>query len=169
MAKSKKIEKETRQLIESVTDCVKKKGDRYKFKSKNKKMVKKVKRSCVHWVFRKGKETPTVMPDPNKPGYWKCTICGASFPIVPDDLKDYQASAQHFLSYVNQMQFWAVKLGGDADDTKMFQKLKENVPKFEKASKQILKRVNQRQQWEKNRENSDAMSQFGMYSAFQYK
>lgn len=167
--KSKKIEKETRQLMESVTDCVKRKGDRYKFKSKNKKMVKRVKKSCVHWIFRKGKETPTTEPDPNRPGYWRCTICNKSFPIVPDEYGDYVASAEHLLGYVNQMQFWAVKLGGDADDTKMFQSLKTNIPKFEKASKQILKRVNQRQQWEKNRENSDSMSQFGMYSAFQYK
>ena len=36
MAKSKKIEKETRRLIESVSDCIKKKGNRYKFKTKNK-------------------------------------------------------------------------------------------------------------------------------------
>ena len=72
--KSKKVEKETRRLMEGIADLVKKKGDRYKFKSKNKKVIKKVKRTCVHWIYRKGKEVPTVIQDPERPGYWKCTI-----------------------------------------------------------------------------------------------
>lgn len=167
--KSKKVEKETRRLIESVTDLVKKKGDRYKFKSKNKKVIKKVKKSCVHWIYRKGKEVPTVIQDPENPGNWKCTICGASFPIKPVIYDEYRSNANKFLEYVNQMQFWAVKLGGDAEDTKMFLELRKDVPRFEKVTKQILKRVNQREAWEKNRQNSDSMSQFDIYSGFNYK
>lgn len=167
--KSKKVEKETRRLMESVTDLVKKKGDRYKFKSKNKKIIKKVKRSCVHWIIRKGKEVPTVIHDPEHPGNWKCTICGASFPVRPVDMDVYYDSTDKMLQYINQMQFWSVKLGGDAEDTKMFIKLKENLPRFAKVSKQILKRVNQRDAWEKNRERSDVMSQFDAYSGFNYR
>lgn len=167
--KSKKVEKETRRLMETVADLVKKKGDRYKFKSKNKKVVKKVKRTCVHWIIRKGKEVPTVIHDPEHPGNWKCTICGASFPIRPSDLNVYFNTTDNMMAFVNQMQFWSVKLGGDAEDTRMFIRLKENLPRFAKVSKQILKRVNQREAWEKNRERSDVMSQFDAYSGFNYR
>lgn len=167
--KSKKVEKETRRLMEGIADLVKKKGDRYKFKSKNKKLVKKVKKTCVHWIIRKGKEVPTVVIDPERSGYWKCTICGESFPIKPVSHDEYVDTCKRTLEFVNQMQFWSVKLGGDADDTKMFIRLKESIPRFEKVSKQILKRVNQREAWEKNREHSDVMSQFDAYSGFNYR
>lgn len=169
MAKSKKVEKETRRLMESVADLVKKKGDRYKFKSKNKKVIKKVRRSCVHWIMRKGKEVPTVVQDPDRPGNWKCTICGESFPIKPAEQQKYYATTNELIEFVNQMQFWSVKLGGNADDTKMFLRLRENLPRFAKVSKQILKRVNQRETWEKNRERSDAMAQFDAYNGFNYR
>ena len=167
--KSKKVEKETRRLMEGIADLVKKKGDRYKFKSKNKKLVKKVKKTCVHWIIRKGKEVPTVIQDVENPGNWKCTICGASFPIKPKTPEEYNLTSENMLALVNQMQFWSVKLGGDADDTKMFIRLKESIPRFEKVSKQILKRVNQREAWEKNREQSNVMSQFDHYSSFNYR
>ena len=166
--KSKRVEKETRRLIESVTDCVKKKGDRYKFKTKNKKVVKKIKKSCVHWIYRKGKEVPTVIQDPNRPGYWKCMICQKSFPIKPDQAIDYKNAVDKILEYTDQMQFYSVRLGGDAEDTKMFLSLKKNLPRFEKVSRQILKRVNQREAFEKNRANGDAMSQFDIYNSFSY-
>lgn len=170
--KSKKIEKETRRLMESISDLVKKKGgDRYKFKSKNKKVVKKVKRTCVHWIIRKGKEVPTVTHSEN--GMWKCAICGAEFPIRPVDpvngMNGYEWETKKMLQLINQMQFFGVKLGGDAEDTKMFIKLKELLPRFSKVSKQILKRVNKREEYENNRKRSDVMSQFDAYSGFNYK
>ena len=172
--KSKKVEKETRRLMEGIADLVKRKGDRYKFKSKNKKVVKKVKKTCVHWIMRKGKEVPTVMHNPEKPGYWKCAICGASFPIKPLESLDngktqYEVETENMLGLVNQMQFWSVKLGGDAEDTKMFIKLKELLPRYAKVSKQILKRVNKREEYENNKRRSDVMSQFDAYSGFNYR
>jgi len=173
--KSKKVEKETRRLMESIADLVKKKGDKYKFKSKNKKVIKKVKKTCVHWIYRKGKEVPTVIQDPNRSGYWKCKICGASFPIKPlptekDSKRNgYEIAADDMLGLVNQMQFWSVELGGDADDTKMFIRLKEDLPRFAKVSKQILKNVNKRDEMENNRARTDAMSQFDAYSGFGYR
>lgn len=167
--KSKKVEKETRRLMEGITDLVKKKGDRYKFKSKNKKMIKKVKKTCVHWIIRKGKEVPTVVHDAEHPGNWKCTICGASFPIKPVSVDEYNRQVDQLLAHVNQMQFWSVKLGGDAEDTKMFIRLKENLPRFKKVSKQILKRVNQREAYENNRERSDILAQFDAYNGFSYR
>lgn len=167
--KSKKVEKETRRLIEGISDLVKKKGDRYKFRSKNKKVIKKVKRTCVHWIMRKGKEVPTVIRDPERPGYWKCTICGASFPVSPSTPEEYQQAVNQLLEYVNQMQFWSVKLGGDADDTKMFLRLKETLPRMEKVSRQILKQVNKRNALENNRQNSDVLAQFDSYAGFNYR
>lgn len=171
--KSKKVEKETRRLIEGITDLVKKKGDRYKFKTKNKKAIKKIRKQCPHWIMRKGKEQPTTIVDPNNSNNWKCAICGTSFPIRPakvdDDFNAYNDAAERMLQLVNQIQFWAVKLGGDADDTKMFLRLRSDLPRFEKVAKQIIKQVNKREAWEKNRENTDAMSQFNAYAGFNYK
>lgn len=167
MAK-KKVEKKTRQLMEAVSDCVKKKGNGYKFKSKNKKQVKKIKKSCVHWIVRKGKEVPTVHQDPLNPGMWKCDICGRSFPIKPLTSDEYDKMVNETLMSVDQIMFWSVKLGGDADDTKMFLRMKEDLPRFKKVSRQVLKHVNKRQAYEKNRERSDSMSQFNAYNGFNY-
>lgn len=167
--KSKKVEKETRRLMEGIADLVKKKGDRYKFKSKNKKIQKKVKKTCVHWIFRKGKEVPTVIHDPEKPGNWKCTICGASFPVKPGEQKDYELNCTNMLEAVNQIQFWAVKLGGDAEDTKMFLRMKSDIARFGKVSKHILKAIDKRNAIENNRQNSDMLSQFDAYAAFNYR
>lgn len=180
MAKKKvKVEKETRRLMEGITDLVKKKGDRYKFKSKNKKVIKKVKKTCVHWIIRKKGETPTVIHDPERPGNWKCTICSASFPIKPLVIKKdpdtgkwinpYEIKANELLELVNQIQFYSVKLGGDADDTKMFITLKQALPRFAKVSKQVVKRINQREAWENNRERGDIMSQFDAYNGINYR
>lgn len=168
MAKNK-VEKETRKLIEAMSDLVKKKGDRYKFKSKKKKLVKQAKKTCVHWIMRKGKEVPTVIESPTNPGYWRCKICGAEFPIKPAELSEYNSTINQTLAYVNQMQFLSVKLGGDAEDTKMFIQLKKLLPKFGKATKNIIKTANKRQQWEDNRKKTDTMSQFESYSGFNYR
>lgn len=171
--KSKKIDKDTRKLIESISSLVKKKGDRYKFKSKKKKLVKKVKQTCCHWTIRKGKELPTVIRDPEKAGYCKCAICGASFPLKPQILDDgtsmYKETVTKAMELVNQIQFLSVKLGGDAEDTKMFLKLKENLPRFAKVSQQIIKRINKREEFDKRAENGNSMARFDSYSGFGYK
>ena len=173
--KSKRINKDVRRLMEGISDLVKKNksGNRYKFKSKNKKVVKKVKKTCIHWIVRKGNAIPTVDHDPNNSRNWKCLVCGASFPIMPlnADGKStgYDAAVEQMLGLVNQMQFWSVKLGGDADDTKMFLKLKENLPRFAKVSRQIIKRVNKREEYESNRAKGDVMAQFDAYSGFGFK
>ncbi len=167
--KSKKVEKETRKLMESIGDLVKKKSDRYKFKTKSKKQIKRVKKTCPHWIYRKGKECPTVVRDNEHPDMWRCTICGALFPVAPQTLEEYMAQTEAMLASVNQMQFWGVKLGGDAEDTKMFLKLREYLPRFEKVSKHILKAVNRRQAWEENRERGDMMSQFDAFTGFGFK
>lgn len=170
MAKNKvKVEKETRKLIEAIADLVKKKGDRYKFKSKNKKVIKKVKKTCVHWTIHKGREVPTVVASTENPGDWRCKICGTEFPIKPAELSEYRTSILQTLRYVNQMQFLSVKLGGDKEDTKMFLELRKLLPRFNKATKQILKAANKRQRLEDNRKKSDSMSQFEAYSGYNYR
>ena len=170
MAKNKKIEKETRRLMEAVNELVKKKGNGYKFKPKTKKKrIKAVRKTCPHWLWRKGKPVPATIPDPNRPGYWLCTVCKTSFPVKPMSLDEYNAISDSFLETVNQMQFLSVKLGGDKEDTEMFITLRKMVPRFQKATKHIHKLVNRREQWEQNRERSDALAQFDAYTGFSYK
>lgn len=169
MAKSKKIEKETRKLMEGVSELVKKKGNRYKFKCKKKK-AKKVKERCVHWIYRKGKEYPLVTSDGAPKDHWRCTLCGHVFPISPKENPNiYYESIDQTMEYLDQMVFWSVKLGGDKEDTQMFMRLKGDLPRLKKVTKQILKRVDQRQTLEKNRENSDVLAQFDSYAGFNYR
>ena len=168
MAKKCKIEKETRRLMEAVNDLVKRKGDRFKFKSKNKKLRKKVKRDCVHWIYRKGKECPTVTHDNANQGNWRCLICDASFPIRPMTKDDYLARFEETKGLVNQLLFYSVKLGGDAEDTKMFIQLRRNLDSCGKAAKAIVKQTNKRDQMERNRQNTDN-SIFSAYNGFNYR
>lgn len=167
MSKRKRVEKETRKLIESISELIKKKGDGYKFNCK-KKQIKRIKKTCVHWTIRKGKEVPTVTQDTN-PANWKCTICGATFPIRPATPEEYRNTAKQLLAHVNQLQFWAVKMGGDADDTKLFIQLKQLIPRYMKVQKNIMKAVNKRQEWEDRKSHTDSLSQFDGYSGFNYR
>lgn len=167
--KSKNVEKETRRLMDAIGDLIKKKNNgEYKIKAKGKEL-KNVERSCPHWIFRKGKEVPMVKDDPAIPGNWKCKICKASFPIKPAKNEDYEDGVNLMLGFVNQMQFWSVKLGGNADDTKMFLQLRKALPKFAKTSKHILKAIDKRQKYENNKKKSDTLSQFDNYSGFGYR
>lgn len=167
MAKKGKIEKETRKLMESIADLVKMKKGQFKFRSKSKKAVKKIKKSCVHWISNK-KVTPTVDRDPDNPLNWKCKICGASFPIRPGTVEEYREKINEVLGIVNQMQFWSVKMGGDAEDTKLFIRLKNDLAKLRKVQKAILNQANKRQQWEQ-RKNQTENNQFDMHTGFTYR
>lgn len=176
--KSKKIEKETRRLIEGISDLVKKKGDRYKFKTKSKKDIKKIKENCFHWLIKNGKERPIVFVDPDDPKNWRCALCSETFPIRPARIEkdpdgnvynEYEIAMRQAKALVNQIQFWSVKLGGDATDTKMFLRLRKDLTRFEKVSKQVVKQVNKRQAMDRNRENTDVMRQFNAYAGFSYK
>ena len=176
--KSKRVEKETRKLMESVGDLVKKHDGHYRIKGKKKKKIlKKMRVTCVHWIYRKGKEVPTVIHDPDNAGNWKCTICGASFPVKPLDdvevnghtINGYKYHTDQMIQLVNQMQFWAVKLGGDKEDTKMFLMLRKVLPRFNAASKQILKNVRKREALENNPDKANAMNMFDNYSSFNYR
>lgn len=166
--KNPKIEKETRRLMEGIADLVKKKGDKYKFKSGKKKQIKKIKRTCIHWIIRKGKDFPTVVLDSN-PMNWRCTICGATFPIRPGTDQEYDNAVKIIIAYVNQLQFWSAKMGGDAADTKLFLQLKQSLPRLMKVQKNILKEVRKRQQWEDRKSNTDSLSQFDSYAGYSYR
>ena len=172
MSKKKKVEKETRRLIEAVSDTIKRRKDGgYKFKSKKKKVVKKIKTSCLHWVIRKGKEVPCVHQDPDHAGNWKCDICGASFPIRPLDDEQYRKVIDDTLQMINQLQFWSVKMGGNKEDTKLFIQLKKLMKDhFTKSQKHIVKSINKRQSWEdRAKQNSDGLAQFDSYTGFDYR
>lgn len=167
--KSKKVEKQTRQLMESISELVKKKGEGYKFKSKSKKIVKKVKRTCPHWIMRKGKEHATVQADDQHPGYWKCRICGESFPVAPLAPEEYQNTCEHMVALVNQMQFYSVQMGGDAEDTKMFLILRQYLPRFSKATRQIIKQMDKRRKYEDQKQKIGVNEQFSSYAGFNYR
>lgn len=176
--KNKNIEKETRQLIEAMSDVLKKREDgTYKIKAKNKKEARKLRRNCVHWISKKKGIFPAVVRDSEKSNYWVCRICGEMFPIEPKktELEDgilsdpYGDQVKDILETINQFQFYAVKLGGDAKDTKMFLQLKNILPKFAKTARQIAKRINQREKFEEKRASGDVMSQFDSYSSLNYK
>ena len=200
----KKVEKETRRLMEGISDLIKKKRGshgEYKFKSKSKKQVRKIKRTCVHWMVHKGKILPAVISDSTRSGYWRCQICGRRFPIAPlpynkDDIvkklntgvtdsnqlvdrddprvlnmynNSYEGISERMLEIVDQMQFWGVRLGGDAEDTKMFLKLKELIPRFEKAAKQIKKVMKSKEDLDKKNKNQDATARFDNFAGFNYR
>ena len=170
--KKRKVEKETRRVIEAISDTVKKKkSGGYKFKSKKKKVVKKIKSTCLHWVIRKGKEAPCVHQDHDHPGNWKCDICGASFPIRPLDNEQYSKVIDDVLQTINQLQFWSVKMGGNKDDTKLFIQLKKLIQDhFYKAQKNIVKSINKRQHWEdRAKQGADGLAQFDSYTGFDYR
>lgn len=168
MSKKYKVEKETRRLMESMADLVRKKGSGYKFKSKGKKAIKKIKKTCVHWIMRK-REVPTVDKDPANPNNWKCLICGASFPIRPGTLEEYHKMTNDLIANVNQLQFWSVKMGGDADDTKLFIRIKHDLTQLKKIQKNILAKANKRDQWEARKANSNRLGQFDGYTGFNYR
>lgn len=170
--KSKKIEKETRRLIEGVSDLVKIKSGKYKFKSKNKKQIKKMLKNCPHWIIRKGKEVPSVVKDNNDPSKFKCLICKKSWPIKPlpgveSKEKPYKAEAERMLEFVNQIMFWAIRLGGDKEDTKMFLRLKNDLPRFGKVAEAVAYRMVKRSKYEDNKAKT-ATHQFDAYSGYGY-
>ena len=171
MAKKKnlKIDKKTRGLMEAISDLIKDNGDQIKFKSKKKKRVKAYKTTCVHWMIKKGRALPTLTQSPDNPQDWKCRICGSTFPISPLEQQEYDNRCQRMLEIVEQMQFWLVSMGGDADDTAVFQMFKKYIPKFRKIQKNIVKAVKKRQIWEDSRTKTDSLSQFDSAAGYSYR
>jgi len=169
--KNKKIEKETRRLIEAISDVVRRKDGKYKFKGLNKKEIRTLKRDCPHWIIRKGTAVPTVVESQQSPGFWTCELCGASFKVRPfDDLRQYQAACKQFLSVVDQVFFYSVRMGGDADDTRMFLMLKKLVPRFGKVAKNAMKQLKKKEEYEKRNRNAQGDGgQFGHISSYNYK
>jgi len=170
MSKNKKIkniDKDTRRHLEATTDMLKKKGDRFKFKSGkgSKKTVKKLRKLCMHWMIRKGKPIPTV--EENN-GMWECYLCHAKFPIVPKTEEEYDEIITNAIEVVNQIVFLAVHLGGDSSDMKTFLHLKEDLPRLRKIAREVIKQSNKRQQFESNSEDNNVMSQFSQYGGLQY-
>lgn len=167
MSKKKKIknmDKELRRHLEATSDMIKKKGNKFKFKNGkgSKKVVKKLRKLCIHWIIRKGKAVPTVDSDGH--GNWKCYLCGHTFPILPKTEEEYDQIITNALEAVDQLVFLATHLGGDADDMKTFLHLKEDLPKLKKIAKEVVKQSNKREQFERNADDENAMSQFSSYS-----
>lgn len=167
--KSKRIEKETRKVIEAYSDIIKLKKDKYKFKAGKKKEINRMKKSCLHWIIRKGEERPATEPDSNNPHNWKCGICNKSFPIKPKSFEEYLEVASAFEADVNQLAFYAVKMGATPEDIKILLNFKKSIPEFIKMSRNLTKALNKRQEYEDRKRNSDlGSSQFSDYGSFSY-
>lgn len=170
MAKKVKIEKETRKLMEAMGDLIKKSsGGKYKFKSKSKKTLKSVKKNCIHWIVRKGNVDPTVNQNPDNGEEWRCKICSRTFPIKPLTREQYSETITETGKIIDQLLFYSVKLGGDADDTKLMLDVRKKLPEIQKIAKAISKAISKRDQMEANRKNTDATAQFSAYSGYNYR
>lgn len=165
---AKKIEKETRKVIEAISDLVRRKNDTYKFKGK-KKQIKEVRKTCVHWIIRKGITSPTIMTLDTSPDKWTCKVCKKSFPKAIKEISEYQAIINAFEEIVNQCFFYSVNMGGNSDATKVFLTLKRLLPKYQRITTNLMKRIKKRDTYENRRMNSDIVNQFGNYSAITYK
>lgn len=165
--KLNKIEKGTRELIESISSLIKMKDNGPKLKGKGKK-VKAIKKTCVHWMAKKGEVIPTVETASDDASKWECKICGAKFPKAPMAEEEMESAINEVIGLVNQFQFWSVKMGGQKEDTAMFVKLKKLLPDLKKTGKNIMKAIQKRAEYENNKDNSDAvnniMGYFGDYS-----
>jgi hypothetical protein len=160
--KRSKMDKKTRDLIEKVSELVKRKDNKYRLKGK-KKVVRNVKQSCPHWIFRKRKDVPTVREDRDRPGYWQCLICKRSFPIDPylipgkdNDVDEIKAICNQMLELVDHASFYGARMGGDGEDTTMFVQMKRMIPRFEKSARSITKLLDKRKDFQENKNNSSA-------------
>jgi hypothetical protein len=179
MSKKIKMDKSVRQLLEANGDMVKKKNGVYRFKSKNKKTLKKIKKNCTHWIIKSSKRGPesTIQRDPSNQ-YWICTLCGQRFPIKPKEVErdasgqvvfdPYEATINEALEIVNHAMFLSVRAGGDADDMKIMLQMKENLPKLRKIVKRIFKLLRKRNEFE-NRMKANPMDQFSAYGGINYR
>lgn len=165
--KSKKIEKETRRLIESISDILKYRDGGYKFKGVKKKTIREMKKNCPHWIIRKGEEQPAVEERPDSPGFWTCKICGKQMRIKPFTEEEYEQACESFLSMVNQLFLLSVRMGGDSSDTKVFLKLKDLVPRLNKIARNELRQLNKREEFEQRRREEHA-SEFENFTSYSY-
>lgn len=177
----KRLDKKVRQLLESTGEMVKLKGDvnkEYRFKSKNKKQLKKIRKTCTHWIIRKGDLVPTVKRDEQNPDYWICTLCGERFQTAPYEIKKdaagnviddpYKRLTNEFTGLVNNTIFIAIKAGGDAEDTKLMLELREKAKEFKKVGKELSKLISKVKDTDR-RSKMDTMSNFDMYGSYNYR
>lgn len=168
----KKLDKTTRHVLEAFSDVIKQDDNgefKLKAKGRSKKQLKKLKRSCMHWRIVKNKIVPMVEESAEHPGYWHCKGCGEYFPIRPLTDNEYSDLIEKFLSIVNQMCIFSVRMGGDSDDTKMLIEFKHMIPKFEKVAENILAQLNKREQMQSQSESYGRETPFDDYNTFGYR
>lgn len=149
MAKRKKYDRETWDLMESVTMMIRPgKDDEGNYRLKKgfkKKDVKRIRRQCPHWVLdKKGRPVTAVKllrDDEGIPtGKVQCRVCKAVFPLVPSsDPKTYVASVSRVEALINQVEYWDVYAGGSKDNMKMFLALRQYLPRFVKVAGRVAK------------------------------
>jgi len=169
MKKSKRIDKKTRDLIDSISDLIRRKNkdNEYRFKGVKKKQLKSIKQTCPHWIARKGRYDPAVYTIDND--FFACRICGKKFPINPLTKDEYETASEAFLAMVNQVFLYSVQLGGDSADSETLIKLKRLVPRFAKIANNVAKALDKRKEEEKRKSQAQSNSQFSNYSSYSYR
>lgn len=168
--KVKRLNKETRQCLETVSELFKTKDGNIKLKKgKGKKVKKTLKSMCFHWLVRKGECRPMVETDPEDSKYWVCH-CGARFRKFPPSEEDREEIIKKMMELINTFQFYSVEMGGDKDDAALFLKMKKLMPSFAKMIKEISKAITKKADYESNKNNSDSLNPLdSYYSDFSYR
>lgn len=168
--KIKKLDKETKQAIETVSELFKSKDGDYVIRKKKSKKVKKIlKHMCFHWLIRKNECQELVKTDAEDPKYWRCR-CGARFMKRPPSEEEREGIIDRMMELINFYQFYSVRMGGDKDDAAIFLKLKKIVPEFRKMVAALHKAIIKKAEYEENKVNSDENSQFSQYySDYSYR
>ena len=172
---ARRVERETRKLIKTVTSLIKKvsANNEFKFKKKeSKKYVKRVKRLCPHWYLNKrGDETPALHPSKGEPEYHECGICNALIRKRLYDMEEVDEGIGEFLKIINQMEFFAIALGSDRDTISRCTQLKELIPGFRQDCKLVVKHVKDKNKVssDKNKEEMSLNDTFRMYRSIRYR
>lgn len=149
MAKRKKYDRETWDLMESVTMMIRPgKDDNGNYRLKKgfkKKDVKRIRRQCPHWVLdKKGRPVTAVKllrdRNGNPTGEVQCRVCRAIFPLIPSsDPDEYVDAVEKTEELVNQIEYWDVYAGGSKENMKMFLALRQYLPRFVKVAGRVAK------------------------------
>ena len=166
---AKKVERETRRLIESISELGKYKNNDFKFNKKvKKKTVNAAKRNCLHYYSKNGRIIPTMTQAGSAPGFRKCRICGAQFKITPPSEENIDIMNATFLSEVDRVAFSAVACGGNKDDLKVCLAIKAALYKFNKIDRNVSKIMRKRSEFQTKREKSPIDDNFHSYAGYDY-
>lgn len=166
VSKSIKVESKTRSLLELLSSNIKIIDGRYVIKSKNRKRIKKVKATCMHWMYLKdgGGAVPTCVKTSSN--VMKCTVCGAEFPLAPYKPEEAQAIIESIMGIVDQSAFYSIFVGGSSADTKFLLSLRSALKDLSKTNRNVNKLVEEKVYNKSKGADGDIMSDFNNGSSW---